>query len=533
MDHPYGKQYGQEGNPRAYMTMRDYRTLPYQWGNQQPVERNPNEYMSMRDYRNLELQNQQPVGRNPNPNMSLREYRDKYMSGPVYSVPSTYPPPLQYDHPEPRPREDEGQRYSSYQGESIHTISEKTLIREKLTILTRRLDEMEMKNQHNIHSVNEFSASQPSCYNYQSPQPPQSIHPILEQAILDLTRKVNDYVEENKKICAHSIVIVEDNLNKKMDGLKDDFEHQRDNLQDSIGDLIEHQQPPPLSLVEQAILNLSKQVDNFIENNRVVNVQTIREIETVKSSLNKRTDGLQSEIDQKLDIQQESILKLVPQFVHQEEKNLEEESQEKECLTGTILGEQVQLQPQEELEVELVKAPEDLQEPTVNFWPWTNEEQITALLTEKSSGHEGTQEPIIQPNPQAIPIDLDTIATAQDTKTPLPVAPSDDQVYILPTPAENPKPSAPAPKGKSNPLPAAPSTDQVYILPASQSQHKTPAAPKAKSNSLHAMQNLKILVASVHTFATTSKKMANAYIAWHSGWFGCGFGFGTPGPRHF
>ena len=41
-------------------------------------------------------------------------------------------------------------------------------MREKLIILTRRLDEMEMKNQHNMHSVNELSASQPSCYNYQS-----------------------------------------------------------------------------------------------------------------------------------------------------------------------------------------------------------------------------------------------------------------------------------------------------------------------------------------------------------------------------
>ena len=288
-----------------------------------------------------------------------------------------------------------------------------------------------------------------------------------------------------------------DNLNKKIDGLKDDFEHKRDNLQDSIGDLIEHQQPPPLSLVEQAILNLSKQVDNFIEDNRVVNVQTIREIETVKSSLNKRTDGLQSEIDQKLDIQQESILKLVPQFVHQEEENLEEESQEEECLTETVLVEQAQLQPQEELEVELVKAPEALQEAPVNFWPWTKEKEITALLTEKSSGHEGTQEPNIQPNPQAIPIDLDTIANAKTTYSPLPVAPSDDLMYILPTPAENPKPATPAPKARSNP-------------------------------SLHAMKILKRLVASVHTFATTSKKMANAYIAWHSGWFGCGFGFGAP-----
>ena len=418
MEHPYGKQYGQEGNPRAYMTMRDYRNLPYQWGNQQPV------------------------GRNPNPNMSLREYRDKWMSAPVYHVPLTYPPPPQYDYPEPP-----------------------------------------------------FYASPPQ--SPQSPQPPQSIHPLVEQAILDLTRKVNDYVEENKKVRARSIVTVEDNLNKKLDGLKDDFEHKRDNLQDSIGDLIEHQKPPPLSLVEQAILNLSKQVDNFIEDNRVVNVQTIREIETVKSSLNKRTDGLQSEIDQKLDIQQESILKLVPQFFHQEEKNLEEESQEEESLTETVLVEQAQLQPQEELEVESLEIPEDLQDAPVNFWPWKNEEQNTALLTEKSSGHEGTQEPIIQPNP----IDLDTTATAQDTKTPLPVAPSDDQVYILPTPVTKSKPAAPAPKGKSNPL--------------------------------SAMQKFKELVAIAQIFATTSNKMANAYIAWHSGWFGCRFGFGAPGPRHF
>ena len=399
MDHPYGKQYGQEGNPRAYMTMRDYRNLPYQWGIQQPV------------------------GSNPNPPRSLREYRDKYMSGPVYSVPSTYPPPLHNDHPEPRPRENEGQRHSSYQGESIHTISEKTLMLEKLNILTRRMDEMEMKNQHNIHSVNEFSASQPSCYNPQSPQSPQplqSIHP-LEQAMLDLNRIMDDYVEANKKIHAHSIVTVEDNLNKEL-------------------------------------------------------------------------DGFQSEIDQNLDILQESISKLAQQ-PDQEEENLEEESQEEESLTETVLVEQVQLQPQEELKEESLEAPEALQDASVTFWPWTKEKEITALLTEKSSGHEGTQEPIIQPNPQAIPIDLDTIANAQATYYPLPV-------YILPTPAQKSKPSAPASKGKSN-------------------------------TSLHAMQNIRRLVASVHTFATTSKKMANAYIAWHSGWFGCGFGFGAPGPRHF
>ena len=367
MEHPYGEQYSQEGNPRAYMTMRDYRNLPYQWGNQQPV------------------------GRNPNPPRSMREYRDQWMSAPVYSVPSTYPSPPPYDYPEPP-----------------------------------------------------FYALTPQ--SPQSPQPPQSISPV-EQAILDLTRIVDDFVEENKEINAH---------------------------------------------------------------------------------LNKKLDGFQSASDQKLDIQQESILKLTNQFVHPEEESLEEESQEEECLTETILVEQAQLQPQEELEVELVKAPEALQDTPVNFWPWTNEEQNTALLTEKSSGHEGTQENIIQPNP----IDLDTTATAQPKNNPLLVPPSADLVYIQPQPAANSKPTAPAPKAKSNPLPAAP-PDSVFILPMPAAQPKPQASTTKATPSLLVLQNIRRLVASVHAFATTSKTMATAYIAWHSGWFGCGFGFGTPGPRHF
>ena len=122
-------------------------------------------------------------------------------------------------------------------------------------------------------------------------------------------------------------------------------------------------------------------------------------------------------------------------------------------------------------------------------FPREKEEEITALLTEEGSGKEEgeePQEPIIQPNP----IDLDPNATTQLKNNPLPVAPSADQVYILPTPATKSKPAAPAPKGKSN-------------------------------LSLHAMQNFKRLVASVHNFSTTSKTQAVAYIAWHSGWFRC------------
>ena len=75
----------------------------------------------------------------------------------------------------------------------------------------------------------------------------------------------------------------------------------------------QQQQPPPSSPVEQAILNFSKLVDNFIEKQRVVNVQANQEIDTVESSLNKELDGLQSELDHKFDNLECSISKLASQ----------------------------------------------------------------------------------------------------------------------------------------------------------------------------------------------------------------------------
>ena len=226
------------------------------------------------------------------------------------------------------------------------------------------------------------------------------------------------------------------------------------------------------------------------EEQRVVIVQANQETETVESSLDKELDGFQSEIDQKLDIQQESILKLTNRPVQQEE-----ESPKEECLNGTIVEESCLQQPQQGL----VENSESL-EIGVVVCLWEKEDAIPLLLTEEAV--EENKENIFPLPPTDSVYILPLPAPQSQPKTPLPVAPSDNQVYILPTPAENPKPATPAPKARSNP-------------------------PQ------HAMQNIRRLVASVHAFATTSKTMATAYIAWHSGWFGCEFGFGTPGPRHF
>ena len=70
-------------------------------------------------------------------------------------------------------------------------------------------------------------------------------------------------------------------------------------------------QPPPSSFpVEQAILNLSKVVGNFVEEQKGINVQLAQRIDTVESTLNKRIDGLESNLNQKIENLQYSITKI-------------------------------------------------------------------------------------------------------------------------------------------------------------------------------------------------------------------------------
>ena len=197
-----------------------------------------------------------------------------------------------------------------------------------------------------------------------------------------------------------------------------------------------------------------------MEEQKKFNAQLSKKIHTVENSLNKKIDGLQSEMEHKFDNLQYSISRLTnQQHVHSEEENPEEV-----YLSDTMV------------------------------------EEHCTLLTEESNGKEAVEEPkkhVLKP----FPTELNPTVNAQTTYNPLPVAPSTDQVYILPTPE------------------AYPTLETQY--------------PKAAPFALPWLHNFRKLVAIVQTFVTTSKKMAAAHTAWHSRWFGCWFGFGAPEPRHF
>ena len=71
--------------------------------------------------------------------------------------------------------------------------------------------------------------------------------------------------------------------------------------QQQYGSSSQPQPPPSSSPIEQAIMNLSKVVGNFVEEQKAVNAQANQRIDTVEGTLNKKIENLQTEISQKFD----------------------------------------------------------------------------------------------------------------------------------------------------------------------------------------------------------------------------------------
>ena len=79
------------------------------------------------------------------------------------------------------------------------------------------------------------------------------------------------------------------------------------------------QPPQPTSPIEQAILNLTKLVADFVGEQKTINAQLSKKIDTMENNVDKRIDGLQSEMEQKFYNLQYSFSKLTNQHVHKKE----------------------------------------------------------------------------------------------------------------------------------------------------------------------------------------------------------------------
>ena len=98
---------------------------------------------------------------------------------------------------EPNPRQVEKMRPSAHQRGGIYALSEDMEMKAKLTTLTRRLEELEMRNRHEVQGVNELPASHPSCFNCQSNSYPREHCPVVP-SVEDLLQGHAHVLGQNK-----------------------------------------------------------------------------------------------------------------------------------------------------------------------------------------------------------------------------------------------------------------------------------------------------------------------------------------------
>ena len=138
-----------------------------------------------------------------------------------------------------------------------------------------------------------------------------------------------------------------------------------------------------------------------------INAHLNQRIVTVEDNLNKKLDGLKNDFEHKWDNLQDSIENLIDQ---------QQCPPEEECQSDTMVEEQCQQQPHQGLIEDFIELS------AVVVFPREKKEEILPFIIEEGNGKEIVEEPqelVLNPFP---------------TNNPLPVAPSTDQMYILPTP---------------------------------------------------------------------------------------------------
>ena len=211
---------------------------------------------------------------------------------------------------EPNPRELERFRPPVNQRGGMYALNDEMEMKARLSTLARKVEELEGKQLHEVQAVTDNTAQPNSCTNFQSPA-----HPIEQYS---MTPAVKDLMSE----CAHTVgQFKPQQPNAPYGNTYNPNWRNHPNLawrlnpppyvppgaKPQFGSPSQSQQPPSSSPVEQAILNLSKVVGNFVEEQKGTNVQLAQRIDTIESTLNKKIDGLESNLNQKTDNLQYSI----------------------------------------------------------------------------------------------------------------------------------------------------------------------------------------------------------------------------------
>ena len=212
---------------------------------------------------------------------------------------------------EPNPRDVEKMRPPSHPRGGIYALSEDMEMKVKFSTLTRKVEELEGKRLHEVQAVTENTAQTNPCTNFQSTvhlEEHYSMAPSVKDLMSEYANVVGQYKPQPNAQYGNTYNSnwrIHPNLSRKPNPpayvppcAKQQF------------DSSSQPQPPSFtSPIEQAILNLSKVVGNFVEQ-KGINVQLAQRTDTVESTLKKRIYGFESNLNQKIDNLQYSITKI-------------------------------------------------------------------------------------------------------------------------------------------------------------------------------------------------------------------------------
>ena len=200
---------------------------------------------------------------------------------------------------EPNPREIERFRPPVNQRGGMYALNDEMEMKARLSTLARKVEELEGKQLHEVQAVTDNIAQPNPCTNFQSPAQP------IEKC--SMTPAVKDLMSE----CAHTVgQFRPQQPNAPYGNTYNPNWRNHPNLawrpnpptyvppgaKPQFSSPSQSQQPPSSSPVEQAVLNLSKVVGNFVDEQKGTNVQLAQRIDTVENTLNKKFDDLQYSI---------------------------------------------------------------------------------------------------------------------------------------------------------------------------------------------------------------------------------------------
>ena len=195
----------------------------------------------------------------------------------------------------------------------MYPLSQDMEMKARISTLSRKVEELEGKRLHEVQSVTENPAQANPCTNFQSPAHPAEQYPMapsVKDLMSEYANAVGQYKPPQPNAPYGNTYNSNWRNNPNLSWKPTPPAYVPQGAKPQFGSQSQPQPPPSSYPVEQAILNLSKVMGGFMEEQKGINVQLAQRIDTVESTLNKRIDGLESKINQKIDNLQYSITKI-------------------------------------------------------------------------------------------------------------------------------------------------------------------------------------------------------------------------------